>query len=327
MFYAYKQADFQDGLVDGAEVEASYEHTKNLIDKQCAIFDQAVCRCAIQLGRGSGCDGVDSNCNNFIDECVEDIVPPEIEVDAAICLCSDLWFPTPEAAQACVTESVFIQDDCQQDTTTTFTTTDLCGVSSVSITAQDICTNPPSPDDLEPLPLPINEASASVAVKIDGTAPTARCSFEELSVVTSGPSLPTDVGFTYSASDECGGPVNVTVDVYASEIENFNAQEMALFFLPNPPLANDAAKLYLARAICSTVQNGQCIKDQTAIDARLYTAVVTVVDEAGNVGTGECELKVVPNGASKKKQVDTSNNFQRFFLTSYNSVFSDYSIP
>jgi hypothetical protein len=326
MFYTYKQVDFQDGLVDGAEVEASYEHTKNLIDKQCAIFDQAVCRCAEQLGRGSGCDGVDSNCNNFIDECVEDIVPPEIEVDAAICLCSDLWFPTEVAAQACVTESVFIQDDCQQATAKTFTTTDACGASSVAITAQDICTNF-SPDDLIPVPYPINEASANVAVKIDGTAPTAECSFEELSVITSGPSLPTDVGFTYSATDMCGGPLNVTVDVYASEIENFNAQEMALFFLPNPPLAYDAAQLYVARAICSTVKNGQCIKDQTAIDARLYTAVVTAVDEAGNVGTGECELKIVPNGNSKNKEVDTSNSFQRFFLTSYNSVFSGYPLP
>jgi hypothetical protein len=322
MFYTYKQADFQDGLVDGAEVEASYEHSKNLIDKQCAIFDQAVCRCATQLGRGSGCDGVDSNCNNLIDECVEDIVPPEIEVDAAICLCSGLWFPTPAAAQACVTESVFIQDDCQKTTNTTFATTDDCGASSVAITSQDICTNPSADNPL--VPYPINEASANVAVKIDGTAPIASCSFGEASVLTSGPSLPADVGFTYSAIDECGGPVNVTVDVYASEIENFNAQEMALFFLPNPPLAYDAAKLYVARGICSTVQNGQCIKDQTAIDARLYTAVVTAVDEAGNVGTGECELRVVPKGKSPKKEVDTSNSFQRFFLTSYNSVFSDY---
>ena len=32
------QADFQDGLVDGAEIEAAYEHSKNLLTKQWQVF-------------------------------------------------------------------------------------------------------------------------------------------------------------------------------------------------------------------------------------------------------------------------------------------------
>ena len=54
-----QQASFQDSLVDGAEVEASYENTRNLLHKQCAIFDQARCRCqeedaAGKIGLGCG---------------------------------------------------------------------------------------------------------------------------------------------------------------------------------------------------------------------------------------------------------------------------------
>lgn len=54
-----EQAEFQDSVVDGAEVEASYEMTRNLLQKQCAIFDQAVCRCQDDVNPagtwGQGC--------------------------------------------------------------------------------------------------------------------------------------------------------------------------------------------------------------------------------------------------------------------------------
>lgn len=54
-----EQADFQDALVDGAEVEAAYENSRNLLQKQCAIFDQAVCRCQDEVNPagayGKGC--------------------------------------------------------------------------------------------------------------------------------------------------------------------------------------------------------------------------------------------------------------------------------
>jgi hypothetical protein len=53
------QAAFQDSLVDGAEVEAAYENSRNLLHKQCAIFDQAVCRCQDEINPagtvGQGC--------------------------------------------------------------------------------------------------------------------------------------------------------------------------------------------------------------------------------------------------------------------------------
>jgi hypothetical protein len=60
IFTLKDQADFQDSIVNGAEVEAAYENSRNLLHKQCALFDQAVCRCqdeanpAGTVGQGCG---------------------------------------------------------------------------------------------------------------------------------------------------------------------------------------------------------------------------------------------------------------------------------
>jgi hypothetical protein len=59
IFTLKDQAAFQDSLVDGAEVEAAYENSRNLLHKQCALFDQAVCRCQDEINPagtvGQGC--------------------------------------------------------------------------------------------------------------------------------------------------------------------------------------------------------------------------------------------------------------------------------
>mmetsp|Transcript_19376 Transcript_19376/g.43689 ORF Transcript_19376/g.43689 Transcript_19376/m.43689 type:complete len:103 (+) Transcript_19376:764-1072(+) len=53
----YDKVNYQDHLVDSAEIEAAYEHSRNLLHKQCAIYDQVTNRCAVNLGIRSGCDG------------------------------------------------------------------------------------------------------------------------------------------------------------------------------------------------------------------------------------------------------------------------------
>jgi hypothetical protein len=163
--------------------------------------------------------------------------------------------------------------------------------------------------------------TAIIPVQIDGDAPSVNCSFTQGPFVrTTGPSRIEDLGFTYAASDNCGGlPLNVTVSIYSSEIENFNAQELALFYQDG--LANPQAQLYLARGICSTESNGQCIKDHKAQDARLYTAVVSATDEASNTAIAECSIAIKPNGNLQKKDANTDLSTQRFFLTSFSSVF------
>jgi hypothetical protein len=88
-----ERADFQDALVDGAEIEAAYEHTGNLLHKQCATFDQAVCRCVEDAKAGQGCDGLDSNCNDLVDDCDEDKKAPEVFIEDSLCKCSSgAWF-------------------------------------------------------------------------------------------------------------------------------------------------------------------------------------------------------------------------------------------
>lgn len=39
------QADYHDGLVQGAEIEALYENTRQLLNASAAIYDEVVCRC------------------------------------------------------------------------------------------------------------------------------------------------------------------------------------------------------------------------------------------------------------------------------------------
>jgi hypothetical protein len=327
------QAAFQDSLVDGAEVEAAYEIGRNILQKSCAIYDAAVCRCQDEDNPagtfGKGCDGLDSDCDDVIDECDEDTVLPTLYVTDAFAACSDPWFLTPQEAEDCVKETVVAADDCQT-TTETFLTENQCGESTVAINTTDACGNGP--------------VSAIIPVKIDIAAPTVSCSFSVPSITTTGPSVLEDLGFTYSASDNCGGPLNVTASIFSSEIENFNAQELALFYQDG--LANERAKLYLAKGICSTSSNGQCIKDPKAPLARKYTAVVEATDESGQTSVSECSVSIIPQGGgtggggngrgriggrgnnvnpSTNGGADTTTSTQRFFLTSYSSIFVEYS--
>jgi hypothetical protein len=76
------QADYHDSLIDGAEIEAIYENTRQLLDGSAAIYDEVVCRCVENMTtvsdtdltitspvrRGMGCNGQDDNCDQSIDD-------------------------------------------------------------------------------------------------------------------------------------------------------------------------------------------------------------------------------------------------------------------
>ena len=58
-----------DGLVESAEIEATYENTLQMLDGSAAIYDEVVCRCKEDYTlRGQGCDGRDNNCDQIIDD-------------------------------------------------------------------------------------------------------------------------------------------------------------------------------------------------------------------------------------------------------------------
>ena len=157
-------------------------------------------------------------------------------------------------------------------------------------------------------------------VKVDNTPPVVECSVsnkEIIDITTTGNGVMKDVGLFYSASDNCQGPLNVTVAVYASERENFKIQDNAVFYLAGSEVE---AELFLEAEVCKNNAVDKCIKDPVAPDARLYTIEVKAVDEAGNIGMADCFVKVVPQSTANK-DIDTSNTIQRFHLTSFNSVF------
>jgi hypothetical protein len=307
------QMSYQDGLVNAAEIEAAYEHSVNLLSKECAIFDQAVCRCVPEdrLGFGHGCDGKDSNCDDFPDDCGEDVIVPTIYIEGG--LCDEVWFATDADAEKCVSDSTIVSDDCQPTTFTVNKLAGQCQETEIVVLAEEKTCG--------------KSSSKLVTVKVDGTKPEVSCSFSGKTthtIVTTGPGILTDIKFTYTAFDNCGLPLDVSIDMYANEIENFNAQEMALFFNPNRADVENPG-LYVAATICSTTSNGQCIKDPKAPKTRIFTAVISATDQAGNEASAECKVQVIPKGKFTPAQAaaELTASTQNFFLTSYDFVYVD----
>lgn len=156
----YNTISFQDGLVDGAEIEAAFEHTTNLLSKQCSLYDQVAKRCSEILGIGSGCNGVDDDNDNLVDECDEDVIPPVIYTESAAGACSHVWFASAEEARKCVEDTIVIEDDCHNTTTPIFSVDNDCGLSQVTVEVADDCGN---------------IWSESIPVKIHDTAPQVYC--------------------------------------------------------------------------------------------------------------------------------------------------------
>ena len=266
---------------------------------------------------------MDNNCDDVVDDCEEDNWPPEITIGAAPSQCSMTWFLTASEALECVQSQTKVQDDCDEDLTeATFTLFGTCFDSEYEIDASDRCGNPA---DTVTVPVLID----------DNLPPEVDCYFEDSSGGTTqtlvlydrtGNNQLENVGLKYNATDGCQGDVQVRVEVYSNEIEDFHSQEMALLFQDANP--NDAVGLYVAKGICSTDSNGQCIKDPNSESIRLYTVVVTGTDLADLSASAECQILIIPkNLILNIHQDELDASTQRFFLTSYESTFAGASQP
>jgi hypothetical protein len=132
----------------------------------------------------------------------------------------------------------------------------------------------------------------------------------------------TDVNLRYDAIDNCGFDMDVQVDVFANEIEDFHNQETAIFFRNG--MSDNRAGLYVAAQFCVTDANGQCVKDPELPETRVYTIIVSASDEAGNAAVpAVCRVVIVPPG-QVGQSLDLEVSTQRFHLTSYSSTFSEY---
>lgn len=100
---------YLDGYVQLALVEATYENSR-------FALQELACRTPLALQQGHGCDGLDNTCDDDkkIDECDEDVFPPEIDATDAILWCSNKIFPTPQDAIECFSGLVSAVDDCKE---------------------------------------------------------------------------------------------------------------------------------------------------------------------------------------------------------------------
>lgn len=208
-----------------------------------------------------------------------------------------------------------MNDDCDpavQEVETLLTGT--CYDASIAVDASDKCNN--------------NATTKIVPVYVDLEDPTVSCSFggnQDTTVLQTGIGVMTDFNLNYEAADSCGGPLNVTVSIFANEIEDFQSQKMALLYTNNN--TNGEADLYAATTTCSTAANGQCIKEDGFYGNRLYTAVISAVDPSGRQSEKAVCTALVVKKYNTDPLPDISESSQRFLLTEYTSVFTTYTYP
>lgn len=319
---AFEQTQSQLRWVASAETRGVYGNTRNLLDKQCAVFDQAVCRPVKQLGIGSGCDGIDSNCNKLVDECDEDIIPPTMDISSAVQHCSstesEIWFPSRNDAEECVQSTLDVVDDCQEIQSVDISSEGNCARAEVNVTSTDGCGN--------------TSPIASIPVQIDGVPPNVSCSFGAgivlnsteivLSIVEPGRGRTgnrrlQNVDFSYDVQDNCaGGMISTKVDIYSSEIDT-TVDKMGMLI----ERKSSSAQLFLQIDSCRFDDNTDspqtCILDPAIEidlpndefddrlpDVRLYTAEITAVDEAGNVGYATCNLFICEDSTRRSSDTD-----------------------
>ena len=225
-----------------------------------------------------------------------------------------MWFKSDEDALACVNLTSLVQDDCDadlQDLEMTLNST--CYNSTITLDATDKCNN--------------TAVSQVIPVHIDLEDPTVWCDFggqQDIMIIgetNSGASMK-EMNFTYGAQDNCGGPLETTLQIYSNEIEPTKSQEMALLYTTGAP--NGEASLYLQAYICSNGRtDGECLREESFGDHRLYTAVVSAVDSSGR-SAQKATCTVLVMRSENDPIPDISQSSQRFPLAQFTSTFSTY---
>ncbi len=244
--------------VDSAEIEGTFENTKTIIDALCCVTPD-------QSRKGHGCDGEDSDCDGTVDECDEDTFGPDVFVDPAI---RGECFKDAADAIAALQQAVETSDDCGNVTIETNIAGAECDVEG-SVKVTDDCGN--------------DTSLGGVGFRIDGEAPQVTCSVT--TTVLTPPNLSyTNVGFSYSAVDNCGGDLKVEVKVTSDEQTTL------------PPGVGKASP-YPDAAILRTIDGtlvGVLLRNERGGggDGRVYTIHVFATDQCGNVGYSSCSVSV-----------------------------------
>lgn len=326
-----RTAWYQNSRVNGAELEAAYENTRQLLDGSAATYDQVVCRCAEGNKRRQGCDSRDNDCNQIVDDCAEDQFPPEIFIGQAQASCAEKWYQSSEEAIACAQDHVRIEDDCASELARSNTALDLqgeCRDVSITVRAVDECSNR-------------NQKSIS-NILVDTEDPAVSCGFGRnmdpwIFVEQQNRREFINPNFIYRARDNCRGDLHVQVDIFSSEFEIDDSAASAIF-VKNSTLPN--AGLYITHQICNPRSNDGCIQADPDLDLsypsnyRLYTLVVSAKDEAGrSAAQARCHIYVGrrPTGRSRRQfnvtgiveeAIENAVSEDQFYMATYKSNFA-----
>ena len=204
---------YLDSYVELALVEATFENSR-------FALQELACREPATLKRGHGCDGIDNTCDpdKQIDECGEDVIPPEIDASEAVSLCNQKIFTSADDALECFDTPglVTATDDCMEVELSFSKTDAVDGCSTtVHINAEALgCGKRPEEDT----------TVLNVEVSIDEDPPEVECNLLAQNLTGTGAGNFTDLGFSFSAVD--GGSVGCTatedlaisIKVYSNEV-------------------------------------------------------------------------------------------------------------
>lgn len=305
-----EQHAYHDALIQGENILSIYRNTQKAMDGTCAILDNIGCDLLPpeQLALGPyGCDGIDNDCDNNIDECEEDKVAPTLYLEAVKAACG-VTFPSVEKLAECISSAVMAQDDCSASTWTTVAVASdgplashsTCSAGyTATVTARDNCGN---------------EGISTLSFggwQVDFTAPQVTCHFaasggNELILGMQGDSLAhstfsnqqtfSDVELVYAVADvDCDASVMLSIEVFSDEYKMGRLYKKQAVLYDGSSSPGGRLKLLLDNDAANNCNDQDVIcypVDTIAADGRVYTIHFAATDEAGLTGFAECTVRV-----------------------------------
>ena len=252
----------QDAAVNAAEIEAGYENTKIIIDALCCVTVD-------QQRKIQGCNGQDDDCDGTIDECDEDVFGPAVFVDPSV---AGSCFADAAEAQAALQAATNATDDCGAIGPVTVDLSDTDCDATATIAVADDCGNQ-------------TQLADSVSFRIDGEAPTVTCDVTIDTLFPPNLSY-TDVGFSYTAVDNCAGELEIAVKVTSDEQTTLP---------PGKGMASPFPDAVVLKTVDGTIV-GVHVRNERGMlsDGRVYMIHVYATDSCGNVGYAACTVSVSP---------------------------------
>ena len=277
---------YLDGYVQLAKVEATYENTRYALR-------ELACRKPVGgLKRGYGCDGIDNTCDEDkkIDECDEDIFPPDLHVSDAVTNCGQKIFQTEMDAIDCVSTHTVATDDCQPVKVDFSITGDTKGTCNPEIEVTAVAQN--CGVSLT------TTTSATIPIKVVGGTPLLYCNILEKDLQGTG--VYTDIQVVYDISDDCDMKLDVKVEVFSNELSK-HVDEMVFISEADRDL-----KVIVQDEYCG--QYDDCKISNSF--GREYQVQISATDSAGNTGMTACSTFVGTDGSDGRNLSDGSPLFQ-----------------